>query len=106
MDIKRLFSESDWLATPKPVREYIKALEQAIVEVQSKTAQHDKRIAQREKRVNKDSQNSNKPPSSDSPYRLQPREKTKKKKRKKRGGPKGHKGHRQQLLEPGRVINI
>lgn len=105
MDIKRPFSESDWLATPEPVRQYIEQLEQTVVELLAQVQLHDKRIRQLEERLNKDSHNSNKPPSSDSPYR-QPRQKSKNKKRKKRGGQKGHKGHRQQLLEPNQVVNI
>jgi transposase len=106
MDFKRPFSESDWLATPEPVRKYVEALEQAIVDLLAKAQQHEKRIAELERRLNLDSQNSSKPPSSDSPYR-KPRPKTKKKKKsRKRGGQKGHKGHRQQLLEPTEVIHI
>jgi transposase len=105
MEFKRPFSESDWLATPEPVRKYVEALEQTIVELLAKAQEHDKRIAQLEKRLNQDSQNSNKPPSSDSAYR-KPREKSRKRKRKKRGGQKGHKGFRQQLLEPTQVLKI
>jgi transposase len=86
MEFKRPFSESDWLATPEPVRKYVEALEQTIVELLAKAQEHDKRIAQLEKR--------------------KPREKSRKRKRKKRGGQKGHKGFRQQLLEPTQVLKI
>lgn len=106
MDIKRPFSESEWLATPEAVRQYIEALEQTLIELLTKAQQHEKRIAELENRLDQDSQNSSKPPSSDSPYR-KPRPKAKKKKKsRKRGGQKGHKGHRQELLEPTEVINI
>ena len=54
MPIERPFSESDWLATPEPVRRYVESLAQ--------------RIEQLESRLNQNSQNSSKPPSSDSPY--------------------------------------
>ena len=50
------------------------------------------------------SQNSSKPPSSDSPFN-KPKKKRKKSKRK-RGAQKGHKGHKQQLLEPTQQQNI
>ena len=53
MPIERPFSESDWLATPEPVRRYVESLAQ--------------RIEQLESRLNQNSQNSNKPPSSDPP---------------------------------------
>lgn len=99
MDFKRLFSESDWLATPEPVRHYVEALEQAIIDLLAKAQQHEKRIAELERRLNLDSQNSSKSPSSDSPYR-KPRPKAGK-----RGGQKGHKGHRQALFKPTEVID-
>jgi transposase len=105
MQFKRPFSESEWLATPEPVRKYIEALETALAELIANAQQHEKRIQQLESRINQDSQNSSKPPSSDSPYR-KPRSKTKKKKKRKRGGQKGHKGHRQQLLEPTAVVHL
>ena len=54
MPIERPFSESDWLATPEPVRRYVESLAQ--------------RIEQLESRLNQNSQNSSKPPSSDPPY--------------------------------------
>jgi hypothetical protein len=46
------------------------------------------------------SQNSSKPPSSDSPFN---KKKQKKKAKRKRGAQKGHKGHQQQMLEPSKV---
>jgi transposase len=54
MPMERPFSESDWLSTPEPVRRYVESLAQ--------------RIEQPESRLNQNSQNSNKPPSSDPPY--------------------------------------
>ena len=81
MPIERPFSESDWLATPEPVRRYVESLAQ--------------RIEQLESRLNQNSQNSNKPPSSDPPY--QRPERGSKKSKRRRGGQKGHTGHRQGL---------
>ena len=105
MEFKRPFSESEWLATPEPVRKYIEALEAALADLLANAQQHEKRIAQLEQRLNQDSQNSSKPPSSDSPYR-KPRPKTKKKKKRKRGGQKGHKGHKQQMLDPTQIKSV
>lgn len=90
MPIERPFSESDWLATPEPVRRYVESLAQ--------------RIEQLESRLNQNSQNSNKPPSSDPPY--QRPERGSKKSKRRRGGQKGHKGHRQELLKPTEVVTI
>ena len=99
MEVKRPFSEADWLATPKPVRLYVEQLEQTVIALAAKVEQLEKRIEQLEAGSKKNSQNSSKPPSSDSPYEKPKRRKTKKKKRKK-GAQKGHKGHRQEMLPP------
>ncbi|MBW2576009.1 MAG: IS66 family transposase [Deltaproteobacteria bacterium] len=72
----------------------------------------EKRTEKLEAQTKKNSQNSSKPPSSDSPFN-KPKKKTKKRKRKrgaqkgrKRGAQKGHKGHQQQMLEPTKIENI
>lgn len=87
------FSRDEWQLLPDPVRAYILALH--------------KRVDELEARLNQNSQNSSRPPSSDSPYR-KPRTSKKKAARKKRraGARKGHKGSRQVLLEPTEVIDI
>jgi transposase len=102
MPIERPFSESDWLATPEPVRRYVESLEKRVVQLETTVAQLIKRIEQLESRLNQNSQNSSKPPSSDPPYQ-RPERGTKKSKRR-RGGQKGHVGHRQQLLNPTEVV--
>ena len=56
-------------------------------------------VSQLRTRLGQDSSNSNKPPSSDSPYQ----ETTPKPDKGKPGGRKGHKGHRQQLMPPTRT---
>lgn len=53
-------------------------------------------VSQLRVRLDQNSSNSNKPPSSDSPYQ----ENTPKPSKRKSGGRKGHKGHRQQLMPP------
>lgn len=104
MDIKRPFSELDWLSTPEPVRRYIVQLENAIRHLQQQLDQLEKRTEKLEKKTNKNSQNSSKPPSSDSPYNKNKR-KTKRSGRKK-GAQKGRKGHSQTMMEPNKTIPI
>lgn len=99
MEVKRPFSEADWLATPKPVRDYVEQLEQTVIALVAKVEQLEKRIELLESRSKKNSQNSSKPPSSDAPYDKPKRPKRRKKKRKK-GAQKGHKGHQQEVLKP------
>lgn len=98
MEPKRPFSLLDWAATPEPVKQYIEYLEQTIASFAARVQQLEKRIEQLEVKTKQNSQNSNKPPSSDSPFK-KPKNKDKKRKRK-RGGQKGHKGYRQQMLKP------
>ncbi len=57
-----------------------------------------KRIEELEARLNQDSSNSNRPPSSDSPFKKESSAKSGKKSKAKAA--KGRKGHRQQMLEP------
>lgn len=79
-------SQEDWDSTPESVRVLVLSLMQRIEALEAK--------------LNQNSANSNKPPSSDSPFK-KPKAKTDKKKKKgKPGGRKGHKGHRQILHEP------
>jgi len=101
MEFKRPFSEAEWLATPEPVRQYIKMLEQSIQQLTATVAEIQGRTEKLERRVNRNSQNSNQPPSADAPFDRP--ERKKKKSKKKRGGQKGHKGHRQQMLKPTEV---
>lgn len=98
MELKRPFTEKDWEATPKPVRQYIIQLEDIVIKLFKETEDLKKRVSDLENRLNKNSQNSNKPPSSDPPYK-KPAKKSKKGKRRP-GGQKGHKGHQQKLMKP------
>jgi transposase len=104
MSIKRPFSEADWQATPEPVRRYVESLEQRIEQLENTVALLLKRVEQLESQLKQNSQNSNKPPSSDPPYQRPERESRKSKRR--RGGQKGHKGHRQQMLRASEVLTI
>jgi transposase len=98
MEAKRPFSDDDWHSTPEPVKQHIISQEQTIASLIKKVAVLEKRTEKLESSVNKNSQNSSKPPSSDTPFK-KPENKRKKSKRKK-GAQKGHKSHKQELLEP------
>ena len=77
MEAKRPFSQLDWLTTPEPVRAYIVHLEKTILQMQQQLGQLEKRTEKLEVQTKMNSQNSSKPPSSDSPFN--------KKKKKKKG---------------------
>jgi len=104
MSMKRPFSEADWLATPEPVRRYVESLEQRIEQLENTVELLVKRIEQIESKLKQNSQNSNKPPSSDPPYQRPVRER--RKTRRRRGAQKGHPGHQQQMLKPTEVLTI
>ena len=101
MEAKRPFTQLDWLSTPQAVKDYIVYLEKTIFQMQQQLGQLEKRTAKLEVRTKMNSQNSSKPPSSDSPFNK--KKKKKKKAKRKRGAQKGHKGHQQQMLEPSKV---
>ena len=104
MEIKRTFSLLEWQILPESVRHYICALEKSLVATADKIELLEKRIEELEHKVNQNSQNSNKPPSSDGPFK-RPQKKVLKKKRKK-GAQKGHKGHHQQRLKATHVVKL
>jgi len=64
----RTFSDLEWHLTPEAVRQYILALEQALLQMQKRVEVHEQRIEKLEAQSRKDSTNSSKPPSSDSPF--------------------------------------
>ena len=98
MEPIRPISDLDWHLTPEPVRQYILHLERTIFGLQKQLEEMGRRIDKLEVRTQKNSHNSSKPPSSDSPYTKKKRKQKKSKKAK--GGQKGHPGHQQKLLEP------
>ena len=100
----RTFSDLDWHLTPETVRQYILALERALFDTQKQLQSHEVRIEKLEIQTQKDSTNSSKPPSSDSPFKRPERKRPKSKRAK--GGQKGHKAHQQQTLEPTRVVEL
>ena len=81
----------DWERTPASVRTLVSRQQEIIAELL-------KRIEELEARTGRNSQNSNRPPSSDAPHQRVKRKKSKAKK--KPGAKKGHEGHQQALLEP------
>lgn len=108
MEFKRPFSDEDWKATSKPVRDYIVFLEDTVAKLVDTVNKLQKRVDKLESQLNKNSHNSSKPPSSDPPFKKKNQEKKAKQKQKtrKRGGQKGHKGHQQRLLEPDKTFSI
>ncbi len=107
MELKRPFTNDDWLNTPKPVKEYIISLEQTVIRLVETVEKLEGRVAKLESQLNKNSQNSSKPPSSDPPFnKPKPTSKKKKKNKRKKGGQKGHKGHQQKLMAPTDSYNI
>ena len=68
MEVKRPFSDKDWLDTPEPVKAYIIHLEQLIGQMLKKQDELEKRIEKLEAQSKMKSQNSSKPPSSDVSY--------------------------------------
>jgi len=100
----RTFSDLEWHLTPEAVRQYILALEQALLQMHQRVEIHEQRIEKLEAQSRKDSTNSSKPPSSDSPFK-RPERKRKKSKRAK-GGQKGHPGRQQQTLAPTRTVEL
>jgi transposase len=83
-------SEADWKQTPPSVRAFILIQQELIIKLT-------KRVEELEAKLGQNSNNSNQPPSSDSPYQ---REKRESKGTGKPGAKIGHKGHRQALLPP------
>ena len=69
MEVKRPFSQADWMATPEPVRSYVEQLERIIIDHSALISKLEKRLDELESRLNQNSSNSSIPPSSDLPYR-------------------------------------
>jgi len=82
---------ADWHPTPTSVRQHFLALL--------------KRVEALEARVHRDSSNSSRPPSTDSPAKKRQR-RTKATERRKPGAKLGHPGHHQALLEPTASVSL
>jgi transposase len=106
--IKRDFTETDWVNTPAAVKKAFENLETLVVELVVQQQQLEQQLYKLESQLNKNSANSSKPPSSDSPYKKkvgssknnQPGNKAK------AGAKVGHKGQRQQLMEATNTIDV
>jgi len=109
MEITRPFPESDWNATPPVVQHYIKEQEKTVAVLESQNAGLQKQIEKFGEKVNENSQNSNKPPSTDNPFKKERKKKKDNKKqnnKRKIGGQPGHKGHQQKKMEPTRTVDL
>lgn len=98
-------TESDLEAVPENVLHFLEILladyqtyRNQVIELMNEIASLRKRNGELEAKCGKNSANSDKPPSSDNPFKKPGTEK--KKKKGKAGGRPGHKGHRQKLLSP------
>ena len=81
---------------PLALRLIIRKLLEHIARQDQRIRELEAKVSQLKARLDQNSSNSNKPPSSNSPYQ----ENAPKPIQKKSGGRKGHKGHRQQLMPP------
>ena len=100
---QRSFSDADWQATPEAVKRDFIRMEEILLLFGHKLKEQEEELNQVKTRVNKDSTNSDKPPSTDNPYR----KRAKKSKKKGHAGAKvGHKGHRVKLSEPTKTIPL
>jgi transposase len=100
----RPFAELYWQLTPEPVRQYILFLERSQTDLRQRVEALEQRLEKLEVRTAKNSKNSSKPPSSDSPYTRKGAKKSKGSRKK--GGQKGHSAHQQQRLTPTRVVQL
>jgi len=89
-------TEEDWKQTPPSVRALVLWQHELIQQLI-------KRVEELEAKLGQNSQNSNRPPSSDAPHQRAKRES---KGTGKPGAIKGHKGHQQSLLTPTRVVPV
>ena len=101
----RNFSNHDWENTPDVIKKEFEQLEKMVLKLVDENEQLRERLYKLAVKANKDSSNSSKPPSSDSPYKKRSAKNDKKEKGKP-GAKAGHKGYRQQLMEPTRVIPV
>lgn len=87
---------------PTALRIIIVQLAEHTVRQENRIKKLEAKVSELEAKLNQSSSNSNKPPSTDSPYK----EKEAKPGKRKPGGRKGHKGHRQQLMAPTKTESV
>src|SRR5215831_2724088 len=92
------FVPQDWEHTPTAVQAYVHTLQDELTQLRA-------RVGALEARLKENSTTSNRPPSSDSPYK-KPRQRTTATTPRKAGGKPGHQGHRQVLLPPTTVREV
>jgi transposase len=92
------FRAQDWEHTPTAVQAYVHTLHNELTQLRE-------RVEALEARLQADSTTSQRPPSSDSPYK-KPRQRSTTTPRRKAGGKPGHPGHRQALLAPTTVQEL
>ena len=92
------FVPQDWEHTPRAVQAYVHTLQDELTQLRE-------RVEALEARLQEHSTTSNRPPSSDSPYK-KPRQRTTATTPRKAGGKPGHPGHRQALLPPTTVQEL
>ena len=90
---------SDATTSAKSVNTEIERLRAQVAELVATNEQLRQRVAELEARLKKDSHNSNKPPSSDSPFKKPPPRSQRKSVGRKPGGQKGHPGATRELVE-------
>lgn len=88
-------SELEWKLTPRSVRA-------VMLLIYGKMEHMSRRLEHLEALLGRDSSNSDKPPSSDSPFKKS----FGNKRRKRPGAKKGHRGHRQQMMDPTEVVHV
>lgn len=103
--LKRNFSESDWAETPDAVQKEYLRLEQFVLELSQEKERLEELVHQAHTKANKNSSNSDKPPSSDSPYSKRTKSHDQEPKGKP-GAKARHKGHRQKLMKPTHSVEI
>jgi transposase len=98
------FSPQDWERTPAPVPAAFVQLTATMRQRQDQVASLQRQVEELCRRLGQNSQNSSRPPSSDSLSQREQHKKTRRERRKpaarKRGGQSGHAGHKMTLLEP------
>lgn len=86
-------SQQEWEALPAAVRAYIEWQDQRIAQLEAQNARLEARIVELEAKLAKNSTNSNKPPSSDGPTKIQRTQSSRERSGKRPGGQPGHSGH-------------
>ncbi|UCE06426.1 MAG: IS66 family transposase [bacterium] len=101
------FSAEDWANTPESVKKAVFEVNDLYFELLKKNEQLEQNFNKVEGQLKKDSSNSSKPPSSDSPYKKRyASNKNKTARQGKAGAKKGHQGHRQKLMEPTQTLPV